>query len=81
MLLFCRKKVGVFHHNDTCGHWVVKRAQTARTYQKGMAMELNLLPNGLFMVWFNNFWKFEASVFFVGGGKGWVSEEKGQRLG
>lgn len=47
----------------------------------GMAMELNLLPNGLFMVWFNNFWKFEASVFFVGGGKGWVSEGKGQRLG
>lgn len=44
-------------------------------------MELNLLPHGLFMVWFNRFWKFEASVFFVGGRNGWVSEEEGQRLG
>lgn len=43
-------------------------------------MELNLLPNCLFMFWFNSFCKFEASVFFVGGGKGRVGGEEGQRL-
>lgn len=43
-------------------------------------LELNLLPDCLFMFWFNSFCKFEASVFFVGGGKGWVGGEEGQRL-
>lgn len=70
------RKLGLFHHNDTCGHWVVKRAQTAGKYQNGNGDGIESIAK-----WFNNFWKFEASLFFVGGGKGWVSEGKGQRLG
>lgn len=45
-----------------------------------IAIEFNPLPDCFFMFWFDSFCKFEASVFFVGGGKGWVDEEEGQRL-
>lgn len=78
-LLFWRKKVGVFRHCGTHGHLAVEMAQPGGTYKTENCGGIEPIAK-LLMFWFNSFWKFEASVFFVGGGKGWVGGEEGQRL-